>query len=336
MCDKLFTVIIPEHNRPERLRRLLDYYLSFDCEIIVTDSSDIRFKYIDEYLNDIYYVYYPKMHLAEKLFRILDHITTSYVVMCADDDYIVPSAILQAIHYMQEDDDYRSVQGLYVRYYPLENISLDLFCPYMLGNSINENTGEERVLHLMSNYYQFYYAVFEKKLFIEAYSSVIVGSTCKIRNLCLLELYISLYSVIRSKHAVLPVLYGMREYIRDSAGTYTLGLKEIMDTNQCTDELNYMLNNLADIIEGNKEEKKKVLENAFDLYLHSFVCNSQKGIIERILLKLDLILFNRFCYKLYAKKVLYKMVNDKNDAKNSITQVKNSIKKYFSEVYGLK
>ena len=33
------TVIIPAHNRPERLRRLLDYYSRTDIKILVPDSS---------------------------------------------------------------------------------------------------------------------------------------------------------------------------------------------------------------------------------------------------------------------------------------------------------
>ena len=37
------TVIIPAHNRPERLRRLLDYYSRTDIKILVPDSSDQPF-----------------------------------------------------------------------------------------------------------------------------------------------------------------------------------------------------------------------------------------------------------------------------------------------------
>lgn len=37
------TVIIPAHNRPERLRRLLDYYSRTDIKVLVPDSSDHPF-----------------------------------------------------------------------------------------------------------------------------------------------------------------------------------------------------------------------------------------------------------------------------------------------------
>ena len=37
------TVIIPAHNRPERLQRLLDYYRGTGLRVIVPDSSDALF-----------------------------------------------------------------------------------------------------------------------------------------------------------------------------------------------------------------------------------------------------------------------------------------------------
>ena len=37
------TVIIPAHNRPERLRRLLDYYSRTDIKVLVPDSSNHPF-----------------------------------------------------------------------------------------------------------------------------------------------------------------------------------------------------------------------------------------------------------------------------------------------------
>ena len=43
------TVIIPAHNRPERLRRLLDYYSRTDIKILVPDSSDHPFADAEKY-----------------------------------------------------------------------------------------------------------------------------------------------------------------------------------------------------------------------------------------------------------------------------------------------
>ena len=53
------TVIIPAHNRPERLRRLLDYYSRTDIKILVPDSSDHPFADAEKY-PDITYLHRPK------------------------------------------------------------------------------------------------------------------------------------------------------------------------------------------------------------------------------------------------------------------------------------
>lgn len=84
------TVIIPAHNRPERLRRLLDYYSRTDIKILVPDSSDHPFADAEKY-PDITYLHRPKLHFLLKLKEVLPMISTPYVLYCADDDFAVPA-----------------------------------------------------------------------------------------------------------------------------------------------------------------------------------------------------------------------------------------------------
>ena len=70
------TVIIPAHNRPERLRRLLDYYSRTDIKILVPDSSDHPFADAEKY-PDITYLHRPKLHFLLKLKEVLPMISTS-------------------------------------------------------------------------------------------------------------------------------------------------------------------------------------------------------------------------------------------------------------------
>ena len=64
------TVIIPAHNRPERLRRLLDYYSRTDIKVLVPDSSDHPFADAEKY-PDITYLHRPKLHFLLKLKEVL-------------------------------------------------------------------------------------------------------------------------------------------------------------------------------------------------------------------------------------------------------------------------
>lgn len=330
--NELFTVVIPEHNRPERLKRLLDYYLFYNCNIIVTDSSDIRFKYADLY-KQIYYVHYPKKHLAEKLVLIFDKIKTPYVVMCADDDYIIPSAIVRMVDFMKRHPEYRSAQGIYARYYPLENNSVFLEYPQMINNGLNDDSPNSRLSHLMSSYYQFYYAVFEKELFIESINSTIIQGKCKLQNLCLLELYLSMYGAICAKHAILPVLYCMREYISDSAGSYIPNLSNLVENQQSKDEIEYLIKKLSNLISDDIEKGKLVLKEALSLYLTK--CNSNISIYHRLMLKLDGLLFDSFFKKRYHQYLLRKAVDNPDEMKKSIQTVKLSVVNSFKAVYGI-
>ena len=37
------TILIPAHNRPERLSRLIGYYRGTGAKLLIPDSSDIKF-----------------------------------------------------------------------------------------------------------------------------------------------------------------------------------------------------------------------------------------------------------------------------------------------------
>ena len=95
------TVIIPAHNRPERLRRLLDYYSRTDIKVLVPDSSDHPFADAEKY-PDITYLHRPKLHFLLKLKEVLPMISTPYVLYCADDDFAVPSGIAQMTAFLDE------------------------------------------------------------------------------------------------------------------------------------------------------------------------------------------------------------------------------------------
>lgn len=111
------TVIIPAHNRPERLRRLLDYYSRTDIKVLVPDSSDHPFADAEKY-PDITYLHRPKLHFLLKLKEVLPMISTPYVLYCADDDFAVPSGIAQMTAFLDEHPDYSTAQGHYLTFTP--------------------------------------------------------------------------------------------------------------------------------------------------------------------------------------------------------------------------
>jgi glycosyltransferase domain-containing protein len=289
MSDTKCTVVIPEHNRPLHLKRLLDFYLKYDINIIVSDSSDSEFLYIQNYTEKIVYRHYPKMPLAEKINAIGPFITTPYVFMCANDDFIVPETAHNIISFLENNMEYNSGQGIYVKFDPVkDDITPLLLYDNMLTAKADEIKCTDRFTHLMGNYYQFYYAVFRTETFNKIYNSVIIEEKTVIKNLRLLEIYISCYSVIEGKHIVLQEFYGARESIFMSAGAVTDTMYHVVNSDNYRDEYRNFIKLLAELIseKENKtnEESGTIIINAVSLYLNKYYPRKKR--IKYSLLKL--------------------------------------------------
>lgn len=216
------TVVIPAHNRPKHLCRLIKYFSTKPVNIIIADSSTEVFPFLREYEHLIQYQHHPNIPLAEKIVHILPLINTPYVFMCADDDFIIIDSVISIIKFLETHEDYNSAQGWYVDFsLHKSKVLWNLRYPNMTSVDLNDTTGSERVQSLMSNYFQYYYCVFRKELFCEVFRSTMSNNECLISNLNLLEIYTSLYPAIFGKHIVLPFFYCARENIIDSAGSYT-------------------------------------------------------------------------------------------------------------------
>ena len=171
------SVVIPAHNRPEKLRRLLHYYSKTNFQILVSDSSDVPFPYLSEF-PELQYFHFPKEQFLLKIFKILPSIHTEYVVYCADDDFIVPQAIEQAILFLDIHPDYNSAQGHYLSYEIKKN-GVDFF-PAFIRNfekDTNQSYPSERLLEYKNLYASLLYSVIRANTFIEMYNKCVEGET---------------------------------------------------------------------------------------------------------------------------------------------------------------
>ena len=120
-------VLIPTHNRPEFLKRVLDYYLKNGnyFNFIITDSSNrankIKNKKIVAGFKGLKILY--TSNLSEKLVQSIKFGETiklakaKYCVFCGDDDFIVPTAIIQSVKFLEANDDYVSAHGEYIGFH---------------------------------------------------------------------------------------------------------------------------------------------------------------------------------------------------------------------------
>jgi len=219
------TVIIPAHNRPGKLRRLLHYYSATNIHILVSDSSEVPFPYLDEFPNLVYF-HFPKEEFLWKIYKILPHIHTQYVVYCADDDFIVPQAIEQVIAFLDMNPEYISAQGHYLSYETKKN-GPEFFPSYIrnFDKDINQNIPSERFAEFRNLYASLLYSVIRAKSFIEMYEKCLDGETMRFSNLFLAEIYFNFFSLMEGKNKTLPLFYGAREKDYNSATYSTVPLK---------------------------------------------------------------------------------------------------------------
>lgn len=266
------TVVIPEHKRPDHLKRLLDYFMGSGINIIVTDSSDVAFKYLDEFRDHITYRHYPATGLAEKLHHILPLIQTPYVFMCANDDFIVPASVFRIIDFLETHADYNSGQGIFTDFSVSGNtISTALRYTNTTNVDLGANSPAERLFALQQNYFQYYYCVFRTEMFKKVITSVMDNGTATVRNLCLFESYMSMYTAMEGKHIIMPVFYAARENIVNSAASFTDAIPDIISKakyrNEYRSYLRLLTSQLISLTSMPAEKAQGLVQDSIRIYV---------------------------------------------------------------------
>ena len=263
------TVLIPAHNRPDRLRRLLTYYAKTTIKVLVSDSSSTVFPDADEF-REVIYRHFPNMLFLEKINRVLPLIETPYVVFCADDDFIVPEAIDKMTHFLNDNPDYMTAHGHYLTFTEERKGTL-VFTPRYIRNfnfNIDAEKVHDRLVQYRTAYASMLYSVCRTSLFKQMYQDVISpNGAYAFQNLYLAEEYYNIYTTIHGKHAVLPVFYAARERIRGSAASITIPLAQLLSSAEKNDEYQGFLGVLSrrlSVQDGETEAEAKK-------YIHDFL-----------------------------------------------------------------
>ena len=81
------TIVIPTHNRHEKLARILRYLDKESVKIIVIDSTKNPFD-VTGYQR-VEYFHNPNFNFSDKIIYACDSVTTDYICLCADDDFVL-------------------------------------------------------------------------------------------------------------------------------------------------------------------------------------------------------------------------------------------------------
>lgn len=267
------TLIIILHNRHANIARLAEYYKDTDASFILADSSTQKHP-SSEIPGSWRHFYTPEVTYTKKIETVLQYVTTRYVILCADDDFIIPSAIQRCIHFLDTRPEYAAAQGnclcfkkselssgLPVRFYPLYS---------QLDYAYESDQGPARIKHLLSNYKSLLYAVQRTAYLQQAYQ----GASDYIHNLYLNEYNASIIPIMLGKYKELPFLYQVREYAEDSDDKTAININTIIKNKAYEKDLNHFIKYVAGkvykIIETNdtRQMEQQLLEGLQTLAYH--------------------------------------------------------------------
>ncbi|OAI93138.1 TIGR00180 family glycosyltransferase [Pseudomonas putida] len=114
-----FTLVMLTHKRPGFLRRALQYYKDFPGTLLVLDSSPEPAAGITERFPRVDYRHLPQFDyrgFQAKIKHGLGLVTTPYMALVADDDFILPDAIGESLDFLEAHPDYGMCQGYSMMY----------------------------------------------------------------------------------------------------------------------------------------------------------------------------------------------------------------------------
>ena len=106
--NERLTVVVISHNRNAYLRRTLQYYSSYPCTILVLDSSLKSDENITRDYPMVDYRHLPQFTytgLQEKLAYGVNQVTTPYMVLAADDDFLIHDAVTESLEFLEDNAD---------------------------------------------------------------------------------------------------------------------------------------------------------------------------------------------------------------------------------------
>ena len=259
------SIVILNHERYPHLKRLLNYYNTFGLKIniVVLDSS--KDKSVDDELkrlldqDNIIWRKYDSSNFFEKLAHGIQYIKTKYSVLCPVDDFIIPSALVKCIEFLEKHPNYSCVQGLFIKHWLFEkdgNIKFNWTPRDINMASNNYNHPENRVYAYLSNLsggHQFY-GVHRS----EVLKLIWKETAHYAQNLGWGEYFSGCLSLIYGKRKILPVFYLSRE-THTSLPLKREDLEHAFFSNMLT-AINGLANNLAIINKVSYNEAKEQLK----------------------------------------------------------------------------
>jgi glycosyltransferase domain-containing protein len=265
------TIIIPTYNNMHYyLDRILEYYRDSGIKIMIADDSPDAYKNAGNYSN-VHYVHFKKCRsYTEKLYLSLQKIETPYVIICDQDDFILPESVEKCIAFLEEHPDYMSAQGNVIYFNPKQPKKI-VWSPALLnmvGFDLDAASPADRIRKYFSDYIGLYIAVHRKDSAMRAFT--LVYDTPLEKHFGLLEYFTDFIYAINGKHIVLPVFYDAKETLHIIGKHNSFNLKSFSESRDVSVDFQLFVDTIANdlaLAEGTDiSEAEMVVTSALKAY----------------------------------------------------------------------
>ena len=276
-------------NRPKLLLRLIRYYdsLGFRGNILIGDSSSADVfreaaSALEAYTGrlNIFHSHLPGRSVSEAVLEMTGYLSTPYVCLVPDDDFIVPAAMRACIDYLEGDADYVAAHGLGVVIDSGDGASDTIGdVGHYPQSVVNEASASDRLSRHLANYTVSLFSVYRSDVWRMMFSSIPVRSES--------PQYCDKAFVDELLPCCLSVVYGK---IKQVDGLYLIrqahGERYLLPTwfswlsrENWRPSYLYFRNQLAQAVANEDKialaQAEIVVDSAFALYLKSAVINSE-------------------------------------------------------------
>jgi glycosyltransferase domain-containing protein len=163
------TMIMMTGTRPRTFHDIVEQYAlgAPDLQILVGDFGDEDVQRQNaataaEFPHTVrHHPFPPQTPWHERFRTLLDICETPYVVMAADDDFLIPEGLRESVAFLRGRPDYAGAHGIYYVVAPTAEpgqLGVAVFCGFT-GRAYESDTAAGRLVALLYYYQSVYYAV---------------------------------------------------------------------------------------------------------------------------------------------------------------------------------
>lgn len=297
--DKI-TIVVPTYNRYKYLKRVLQYYNSFEYKlnIFIADSSSQN---INDYelsstlkKDNVNYFKFPEdIRVEKKILEAIKKVNTKYITFCADDDFVIPGGIEESIRFLETNWDYSCAHGIYLVYELEKGKNGGIRIHWNLANSgesIEFDKPEVRLSQHLDNYTSTFYAVHRTNQLRFLFDETIKLTS----DYRFGELIPSALTAILGKIKVLDVLYCCREFSAASTSQSGYTWHDVMMSNSYQNKYDIIRKSLAVHLSPNSHIALRNAEKEVDRVLKKYLIKTVGG---NFFLRMNCELYDKF-YKI--------------------------------------